>query len=512
MDSSTSRDTRKPLAWASISALVLAAMLVYAPWRAAPFDMIDFSELIPLLTGEQSFGGRIGALARYFSAEHGRMNVLNYTLVAAKWSILGENPVLWQWSRFAELSLVTTLCFLLLLRLRLGVFAALLGSSVFLWSKGAVDAWIRLTAIEPLGFSLVIAAAFLALKYETTTRWRESAITIATLLGLALLAKETLVGCVPFILALGVICGPAPTFHRPRWTARTGWLLGSVAIAVALVLIAVFIVWRSAPESGFASVYGDASISVERWSALLGAMLLPGHATSVVANLLFLAILIGGAAAAAIGSPSRSTTTWILFFGFGLPIVGALIHLPWPYYDDFYGLPYAFGPALLLAASAVMLASCLPRLRGIVHGVGLCLLVALAVSAQPFAARQAAVQRLNADVAKSILRYEEVDSLIVIVAGKTPQAWAGAGATLRRYALLDAPTIDLPKAVEATCAEVENARPFPGPVLVIDHAPTCLAGRGVEQFRVPFTRSSVLPPHMREDSVWVHLHMFGRLD
>src|SRR5262245_61410373 len=82
------------------------ACALYTPWVSRPFDILDFSEFLPLLTGAGGFLSRLSALNDYYVHQHGRLNLLSYAALAAKWSVLGDSPMLWQWLRFIEMGLL----------------------------------------------------------------------------------------------------------------------------------------------------------------------------------------------------------------------------------------------------------------------------------------------------------------------------------------------------------------------------------------------------------------------
>ena len=184
----------------TIAALALA---LYRPWVGRPFDTLDFSEFLPLLTGPSSLGSRFAALTRYYVGEHGRLNVLSYAALAAKWTWLGASPVRWQWGRFAEMALLTGGVYLLGRRLALRPLPALAAASLFVFSRLVSEAWTRMTMGEPLGILCTLGALHLAIGWRRTPAPAMRAAWAGALMVGAVLAKEMLVGVLPLVWLLG---------------------------------------------------------------------------------------------------------------------------------------------------------------------------------------------------------------------------------------------------------------------------------------------------------------------
>ncbi len=55
--------------WAVIGwtfGLVALGFLVYRPWQPVPFDITDFSEMLPLFSGSDTSLGRLDAVLSYY--------------------------------------------------------------------------------------------------------------------------------------------------------------------------------------------------------------------------------------------------------------------------------------------------------------------------------------------------------------------------------------------------------------------------------------------------------------
>lgn len=514
MPQATSVPQKRPWpAWAALAALLAGALAIYQPWQGNPFDILDFSEFLPLISQRDGFWGRFLALVDYYAGQHGRLNILSYAALAAKWSLFGADPALWQLARFAQMSVITVGVYWLLRRLRIDPGGAVCGAMLFVAADSAMNAWVRLTMGEPLGVLCLLAAAILATRFQSSDRWLLHAWGIAGLLSAALLAKEMLAGCVPFVLALGL------TFHqdglrKPTWTPRTRWLLVATAILVGGAVLAIGAVLLSVPADGFTSLYGEADPSPRRLlrnyrrMALPANTFLPGfRAVTFPPNLLFTVVSLGGLVAAMARPEVRRLAAVVAAVAATVPLTGAVLYLPWPQYHNFYGLPYLFGQALLLGFAVTTLVRGTARLRWAVYGA--CLLVALITGsiALQHSKRIRAGQTLNANLAEAVLEYSGVDSIVVLVGGRANQEWQGTGATLRRYALAGRPGLELPPGVEATCRDID-AGFQPGTVLIINAQSACpVAGDPdttlVERFGYAYWRDV----RIVRDSVWSTLHL-----
>src|SRR5690349_18258117 len=129
--------TRRFPGWLLLAGAAALAVGLYRPWHLRAFDILDFSEFLPILKGAHDPLHRFTALVDYYATQHGRFNVLSYAALAAKWSWLGPNPLLWQLLRAGELVTIAGLVYLLLRRLAAGPVGAALGASLFLFSYSA---------------------------------------------------------------------------------------------------------------------------------------------------------------------------------------------------------------------------------------------------------------------------------------------------------------------------------------------------------------------------------------
>jgi hypothetical protein len=190
-----------------------------------------------------------------------------------------------------------------------------------------------------------------------------------------------------------------------------------------------------------------------------------------------------------------------------MPLMGAMLYLPWPQYHNFYGLPYLFGQSLLLGFAVSVLVRETPRFRWAVYGACLMMALIMGSTAQRQAMRVRAGQTLNAMLAEAVLEYSAVDSIVVVVGGRADQAWQGTGATLRRYALARRPGAHLPPGVEATCSDIDEGF-APGATLIVNPQGACsVAGAPIRTLVERYRYGSWRDVRMVDDSVWSTLHI-----
>ncbi|MFI5235316.1 MAG: hypothetical protein ACHQXA_06375 [Gemmatimonadales bacterium] len=438
------------------------ALVLYLPWERRPFDILDFSEFVPLLRAHAGFVDRMTALVHYYVVEHGRLNVTAYAALAAKWTVLGDAPVRWQWLRFALMALLAGGAFGLARRLGANLVGAGAAALLFLCGHTAVEAWTRLTMGEPMGLLFLFGAAFAADRYlREDDRWR--APVIALLITLALLSKEMLLGAVPFVLVLALARDEQGQFGRLAFGPRSRRLLWWTGGASALTLGAIFWAARSGAGAGFSASYGAGPLDLMRFPNLWQQILTPAGISPTLgvwllpANLAWLLLVVVGTWVAWRAKDRRPHLVILIGLAAGLPAIGAALYLPWPYFNLFYGLPFLIGPALLLAEAVTTLSQDGIECRVLASG-GLVVLLGFAGATAGRTARAAAVrQQVNGALARMLPAYATADSIVVAEPRPAQQQWQGTGPTLVRYALAFGLTEHLPPATDAGCAVVGRA-------------------------------------------------------
>jgi hypothetical protein len=440
-------------------ALGVLALLIARPWVDRPFDVIDFSEFLPTLTGSADVFHRFTALTRYYAGEHGRLNILSYFALAAKWSILGPSPVLWQWCRVVELGLVTGGVFLLFRRLTLGPVAALAGASLFVVAQSATEAWVRMTMGEPLGLLCALGALLIATRWRQATRPVPLYWASGFLILLAILAKEMLVGLLPLVWGIG-LASPSGTSARSwagRRTALRAVVMSSALPALGLVAVAgAALGHRSA---GFTAMYGADAIASE---AVLTLLLRPFHIQGGLGGiatwlapgqLLFMGVVAGGTF---LGRREPETglrlrEAWVA--ALLLAVMFMVLYLPWPYAFLYYGMPFLLGPAFLFATAFETLSRSKAVVRRLAFAAWSGLLLTAGAAAGRGDARTIALQQVNGELAMTLARIPNADRIVVARGQVAASPAMGTATMLRRYALATSTVAELPPAEDLRCAD-----------------------------------------------------------
>ena len=452
--------TRRGVAAVLVLGTIGLACVIYTPWAGRPFDILDFSEFLPLLRRESWFGTRFLALSDYYLHEHGRLNLVSYAALAAKWSILGDATMLWQWLRFFQMVLLVAGVYLLARRLDAGRVGAAAGAALFVSARSAEEAWIRLTMGEPLGLSLMLGAALVITGDRKASRSDVRASVIAgALVAAAILAKEMLVAWVPVLLLLALCYREDGSLGPSVWDTRSrSHVLAVVGAALATGVAVVLAASGRGAESLTAS-YQVQSLTPARAAGLWNQMVMPENsfARSSMwlhpANLFLAVTCLGGLALACTRPEARRHALLISAIAAGLPAIGVLLYLPWPYFNPFYALPFLVGPALLLSTAVTAVERYLPRARWSAYAGAAGISLFAAFHSAYVARVTIAHQQVNGEVAQLLPAYATVDSIVVAQPYAPQQKWQGPGPTLVRYALSMGIARRLPPAVDITCVE-----------------------------------------------------------
>jgi hypothetical protein len=460
----------------------VVALWLYRPWHGRPFDVIDFADFLPLLTGAGTFAERVGALAEYYGSEHGRFNLVAYVGLAAKWELFGSAPLPWQLIRAAQMLLATGATYLLLRRLAAGPWGAALGATVILFSLSASHAWVRLPVPEPLGLLLVLVSALLAMRVRTARRWRTIAIASGIALALAIITKEMMVGWVPVIAYLGCFLGTDGRLEPIRMPeARGRWLLGCLGLGTAAAAVPVLLTAAGGTGEGYTSMFGSGGTDLGRIAEIFQRMLLPwpvaqgneGPAFSVSALIFLVALVLGLMKAAADpewGGHARRS----MALGVALPVIGTVLYAPWPTYWAPYGLPFLVGFSVLVATAITAAERRSPRWGVAVRVLAVIGLLLVVPPPVHLARRLAARQDVNVALARALLSRTRADSVIVALSVPPRPGIPGIASALRKYALVLQRDVDLPPAIDAYCPAVgERLRRGLGRTVVISYTDQC---------------------------------------
>jgi hypothetical protein len=460
---------------------IVAAGVIYQPWKDTPFDIIDFSEFLPFLYQHDSFQARYSAFVGYFTSQ-GRFDLLSYLLIVWKWSIFGSSEAGWQMGRFIEMNGIVFAVYLLLRRLGAGRWGSVAGAALFVVAQTASPAWIRLTMGEPIGLLAIIGAALIATRYQDTSRWRASGTIIAALLATSLLAKEMLVAFVPFVLLLACARHESGELERLRLTRRNVWLVGLVGAGVIAVLVPVAIVALRATAGAYVADYGTGHLSPDRFIHSFMVVLLPVAGPQELhvsfahfsGNVMFFAIVFTGLWLAR-GDPALRHRWSPLGVGaVVLAAVGAAIYLPWPYFQDFYGLPFLLGPALLVAIAITSIEKVRPSWRWAAYAACVAIIVQGALYAAHDSRSAIAARHINRALVSDLAEHPSADSIVVAMRFLPSQAWQGRGPTLDRYARAVLPGQRIPTISDALCpATLPMLRQGVGNAMLVTYSSQC---------------------------------------
>lgn len=503
--------------WAAALLVVIGTLLLYQPWQRLPFDITDFSEFLPLLH-RPSLGARWSGFLHYYASQ-GRWNVLAYAAILAKWSVFGMYTAGWELTRFAEMWLIIGLTCLVLRRFGADAWGAAAGAALLTIATPAVPAWLRLTMGEPLGLALLMPALLVATRYRSAAHWRRDAIVMAVLIALALLSKEMLVVFVPFIVVIATCLTAPGRLEWPQMSQRTLYLVGCIVIATLAVLAPVAVIAVRAPPGNYASQYGGWKMDPGQLSLSFATVVLPvtqsrpGEIVSLFtapANALFLLTLaVSGVliyrGRAAHGFAWCRVAVWA-GLALSLPVFVVIAYGPWSYFQDFYGLPYVLGPAMLLAGAVTAGTRAdrrlAPGLRAACVGIVLLGAVRALLPAQESFARR----RVQGDLARFLADHAAHRPVLVMKADFQPSPWArwqDTGPTLGRYAAAVYPDAGLEPFHDTTCVVPPPPYAAGGRAgLVVTYAADCGTYRHpTTTFRAFYHYLTLHPPAIRRDTI-----------
>ena len=472
-----------PAAFALAAILAIGIVLtaiIYLPFAARPFDVVDFGDFLPLLRNNPTTLTQLKALIRHY-VEEGRLNVIAYFFIVTKWFLFGWNAPLWQIARFLQMWLIVTGAYVVLRRLGVARFGALCGAALFVVAPPGMTAWVRLTLAEPLGTLLLLLATYLAIGYQQDARWRLRAGAIVSLLLAVAFTKEMLLVATPFVLAIACSRGPDGRFGPFRASHRNRYLVGLAVIVLSVAAMAIVWVALHSAADAYTRQYGKVALSVYHFLAPLVLFLLPGYSRTgsvfpgilLIADEVFLAILAGGWWLAFRSAVDKSEMRRRLLIPLLLLLPGALAYLPWDAIQVEYGLPFLFSPAFLLGYALTSIESYFQRPVVLVRALTILILVLCLISAQHFAHKVLALQHVNAGVAARIAASTAQDSTLVPVPSLPRFAWMGPGPSLGRYVLATTGRPVVGSILNISCTELEPALHANSKLLIVSYDFRC---------------------------------------
>lgn len=427
---------------ALFAAAAFIAFLLYRPDTNAPFEIIDFSETLPFLTGGRGFDERFHGLFRYY-LHHGRAAIGLSAGLAAKWTLFGWWTPGWQWTRFVVGMAVVVLAWLLMRALGANRLGAAAGSALFIVSETAAPGWLRPSVNEPFGTMLLLSASLLACGYQAAEKPRRVAGAVAVLLAMMLMVKETLIAATFFPIAIALCRRPDGLLAKPDLSSRNFSLVASCVAALAVASAPVLWAMTQVAPDGYTQQFGAVTPSLSHVIfGLLPALIpfapvtQPFGWVATVADIMWLLILSAGLRMAATPPRTRVHVGIVVILAVGLLATRVLVYLPWPYQYPFYSIPYLLGVSLVASQSVSGLSrgTLAMRILGFVSATIVLLYSAAGSLTQ--SARYMATRKLTNDLVEELHRATQAagsDQFSVAVLGPPPQVWSGLGPTLSRF-------------------------------------------------------------------------------
>lgn len=494
---------------AVVTAAVLLTFWAYLPSRAVPFDILDFSEFLPLLQRHSKFGDRLYSLVEYYAGQ-GRANVAAYFFLVTKWELWGDWTPAWQWTRFVQMWLIIVLCYLLLRRIGTTVLGALAGSSIFMFSPSAAEGWSRLTMGEPLGTVCLLAMALLCSDSNGSALSRHKVAACIAAFLVLLLTKEMLVTAAVLPVALVAARRDVGTPLRLNRDLRV--IVIALTIAAILALAPLIAIAIRADSAAYSSAFGVSIRSVTDAFAVWLLLLFPFDPFSTIHRFAqalittaYVLVLFWGWRAHLKSSAHGREWEWILLGSLLLyPLMAGLIYLPWPMYNRFYGIPFLLGTAILSGVAVSALERQSQALRAALAFAVAAWTLASAFAAANGARRSMAARELYYAVVLDLSKETSIDSFFVASPTVPSLAWTGLGATISRYGA--ALNHSMPPARDLGCDDLPSllgAQPTRTVVLVFSDL--CRVSRPPDTMRASgFRRWSLLPFGVAADSIWIN--------
>ncbi|MGH7717521.1 MAG: hypothetical protein ACREON_01580, partial [Gemmatimonadaceae bacterium] len=189
--------------------------------------------------------------------------------------------------------------------------------------------------------------------------------------------------------------------------------------------------------NSFASLYGTRELE-PIWFVIIFRRMLVNAPLRFPANLLLWIVVAAGLWVGLARDARRRHVLLLLLAAVSLPLLATLLYLPWPTYEDFYGLPFLLGPALLLAYAVTSIERYAPLRRTAWAAYAACAgVVALnSMSAMETSRRAMARREVYHEVTRWMQAHPRRDSFVVATHHRMPERkrWMGIGLTLRRHA------------------------------------------------------------------------------
>ncbi len=351
----SSASTSRELAVAGLICVAIGAVL-YRPWQATVFPLQDWGNHLALYATHHGFRAQLDAMTSAYESE-GRFSPITYLGLVTNWALFGFNATGWQTGRFLLMIASAVAASALFRRLGSSRTSALAGALLLVCAPQAGGLYRSPQMQDPIAMLLLLGASFLALRYQTARRPVLASLCIATLCTLAIWDTETFVVCAPFVALIALSRQPDGEFVLPS-PSRRNVLFVAVMAGVILFFAAlpVLLVKAHAPTTSYTASYSFRNITLAETSNVVRGTFLPVTRLLLFpANVLYLATMLCGLTWFVRDWPRRPHATLLITAALSLPLLGAMIYLPWPQYPGHYAYKYLLGVGLLagLALAAI---------------------------------------------------------------------------------------------------------------------------------------------------------------
>ena len=436
----------------------VATQLIYRPLEPHPFDVLDFSEFLPLLRRGSSFFERLSFFVEYY-AFRGRANLASYVAIILNHQLWGANAVGWQVTRALEFALCSLLLFAVLRRWGAHTVGAATAALLPVCARAAAPLWQRFVASEPIGLILLLGLLWLGTGIQHSKRWRARTIAICGLLVVLLAFKEIYVAFLPAIWAVAYASDATGKWLLRQSSPRLWGLIISTSLTALVCLIPISLIALRAPSGSYASLYGEAGLDVGVALVNYLSILIPFTPVSAELNFGVLLADLSFLILTAFGwryyrRNAGKHATGLLAFCLLVPVLGVISYLPWPNFQEFYGFFYLIGTAVLVAFAITGFTATGRRGFVIATASSVLPLLFMMTSAQRTAADANARLSMVHELIRTVSREARGDTVVFAVGVEPLRDWFGLGATLSRQAAADG--LPFPPVLDLRCAVVRQ--------------------------------------------------------
>ncbi len=430
--------------------LIVSAWALYRPELARPFDYVDFPEDILVLQPHEGLREQYETLSQVYAA-HGRWKPIANALLAGQWSWFGNWTPGWQLARFAVMVAVLFISFSLFRKLRLGPAGAFAAAAALVVSPPAVMGWLRLSTPEPVGLLLLAIACHVALARAKLAPWL-----LALLLLGVMWTKEIMTAAFVVPALLVITSSDNGSLRKFQFDRQRLLMLMPSFLVLVVGSLPILWTWRSSPPDSFASRYASSGIS---FADIAGGSLAawlpfapvpePSRLALLVVIVAFLVLIVAGWQQALEPDELQGHRRVVLLLALGVPVLGAAMYSPWPFYLLIYALPFVLAGSLLMG-QAVSSLSVVRHLRAIsLSCLTIVLTYALAQAANE-SSRMRALHRAFAESVTRVAAMQNVDTVLVDVAMNQYDSRGNFGPRFKNYARMLG--LEWPHVVDVPCA------------------------------------------------------------